>query len=184
MARRMVVLPFEMAKSILEPMKGHTIFDLKEGADDETRDRLNRALNRQDGEDKPAEKRKLVEETPEATAPSPQTPVVPAVKKKALKEDKTRQQLRARLLKTGAFDNREKTVFNWQGGKIDRSNIDDIMNHLYGPTNHSHPPGTREVAARLRVMNQKDFPNKAVVRLIQGNVSPVETPRSRRWTRF
>lgn len=59
----MVVIPYSMAKAIVDPLQGHAMFDLKDDADRETVNRLNKALNRQDGEEdeeeKPKKKRKL-----------------------------------------------------------------------------------------------------------------------------
>lgn len=193
----MVVIPYELAKQILDPVEGDSLFDLKEGADGETRDRINRALNRQDGEkeeenEKSSKKRKLLIDEPVTPSTiATQTPTTPKVHRRPPPREPsnrlTRDQLRMKLQKTGAFDTRDKTVNAWDGRTVADSNIDEVLDNLYRSRSDApNPAGTREIAARLKLMDYHDFPNKGVSRMIVGHVSPTDTPRTSRlrWKRF
>lgn len=194
MARKMVLVPYEMARHILEPMQGDATFDLKEGADVETRDRLNRALNQQDGdkeeEDKQPKKLLMDEDAGTRTDPTPTLTPTPTVRRRPRQPKQTpthlsKSQLRTKLQKTGAFDTRDKTVKGWDGKTVADSNIDSVLDHIYSARSRAHPAGTKEIAARLKLMNMSQFPNKTVCHMIAGHVSPQDTPRtSRRWKKF
>lgn len=165
----MVVLPLEMAKAIIEPIQGHSIFDLKDNADNETVDRLNKALNRQDGEeedDDKGKKRKLkVDSEPPVPETQPVTPVHPPRRVSAKKTALTRAQLKTKLQKTGAFDLRTNEVLNWDSRPVKDSNIDKVLDFAYGSGGKA-TAGARQVAQRVRMLEVKDLPNPAFVRLM------------------
>lgn len=190
----MVVVPYELAKQIIEPLMGDSGFDLKDGADLETADRLNRALNRQDGEkddddDKSKKKKLVIDDDPIATpaTPSshtPETPRRPPVRRnQPVRAKPTRAQLRMKLLKSGAFDTRSKNVMTWEGKQVTGSDIDTVLSHAFGANSESHPTGSREIAARLKVMSITNLPNREFNRLIAGHTSP-STPRLNRWRKM
>lgn len=175
----MVVLPFELAKSIIEPIQGHSMFDLKENADTETVERLNKALNKQDGDEEKDKKKKKLQldtlpKTPSET-PEQRPPYPPRRLFNQKNKDLTRTQLRTKLQKTASFDLRTLEVFDWEGRPIKDSNIDRVLDHAYGVSSSRHPPGSREVASRLRLLEISQVPNDAFSSLI---TTPVK--RSRR----
>ena len=195
----MVVLPYEMAKAIVEPIRGHTAFDLKEQADSETINRLNKALNRQDGEEKEdssMKKKKLTFPKDAFTSPeTPQTPETPSTSStlKAAKTPRrtpqragTRAQIRLKLHKTGAFDTRSKNVFTMAGKEVPGTDIDKILDHAYGANKSRHPKGSTEIAERLKLMDVQSLPNTAFQELVTGLPSSSSEPASkrRRWTKF
>ena len=198
MSRRMVVLPYEMAKAIIEPIKGHTTFDLKEQADSETISRLNKALNRQDGEDKEdgtKKKRKLTfpdtpitPETPASTSSTLKAATSSTLKaartpQRTPQRSGTRQQIRLKLHKTGAFDVRSKQVFTMDGKQVPGSDIDRILDHAFGANKGSHPKGSTEVAQRMRLMDVQSLPNATFQALVSETPSS-EPKRRTRWTKF
>lgn len=193
MSRKMVVVPYELAKQIIEPLMGDSGFDLKDGADLETTNRLNRALNRQDGEkedddDKSKKKKLVIDDEPTIPStpdtPTPETPRRPPARRIPPPRSRpTRAQLRMKLLKSGAFDSRSKAVMTWEGKQVTDSDIDTILSHAFGSNSESHPTGSREVAARLKVMSISNLPNREFNRLIAGYTSP-STPRLNRWRKM
>lgn len=190
----MVVLPYELAKAIIDPIQGHAIFDLKENADTETVTRLNKALNKQDGdEEKEVKKKKLpVEpaikdptETPDPKSSYPPRRILNQANRKL-----TRTQVRTKLQKTGSFDLRTLEVLDWDSHPIKESNIDRVLDHAYGITSSRHPAGSKEIAQRLKLLEVAELPNQAFASLITSpvtvkrrrNVVGSETPRPSRST--
>lgn len=189
MARKMVILPYDMAKHILEPITGHSAFDLKDGADMETKNRLNQALNWQDGEDdddKPKKQTLTAEPVAPETPVTPATPVVRKRKPRTPPSRPTKAMVRLKLSKTGAFNGHDREVITWTGKAVNGSNIDEILTHCFADNSAAHPTGTREIAQRLKALGITDIPNRSVRRLITGAGPIVETPRVTRskWRKF
>lgn len=181
----MVVMPLELARSVLEPLQGSQLLDLKENADLETINRLNKQLNLQDGEDdkKPApvpppppppdSPRSSAYHTPPSKMPRRKlytTPLRPATKKT----------VRQKLQKTNAFNTKSKHVQNWQGRSVKHSDIDAVLAYAYGERDEE-PAGTKELAQRIKLLGYKNFPNSEFNKLVD---KATPQPRRTRWTKF
>lgn len=192
MSRTMVVLPLAMAKSLVEEMQGSEAFDLKEGNDLMTVNRLNKNLNRKEGEERGYEPRVVVPE------PEPETPVVSTVKRKrdqheepasayasavasTPKRKNPKAKVRMDLAKTDAFNRKTKEVIS-NGQEIKGSNIDAILDHAYAPNNANHPKGSQEIASRMKFMQIANLPNTAFQALINKSTPP--TRRRGQWKQY
>jgi hypothetical protein len=104
-------------------------------------------------------------------------------RRRPLSEDTTAQRriLKNKLRAAGAWDQTTKEVYNWEGGRIQYSNIDDILSYAFNPEGGQPPLGYKEIARHLKIMNETVFPNIDFVTAIEESrgLSPVR-PRTKR----
>lgn len=162
-----------MAKRIIGPMQGDAAFDLKEHADLETINKLNLALNKKEGEEKP--KPDPIPEVKVETKPIEKA-------KKAAPDPKT--QIKTKLKKTGAFDLKTGCVYTMAGKEIPGSDINIVLDHAFGPEKSRHPKGSLEVAQRLRYLGVSETPNSAFSALISRTSTTPTRRTSQKWTKF
>ena len=187
----MVVLPYQLVRNIIEPLQGHATFDLKESADIETIDNLNKKLNKLEGEqpppepplqphpEPPPEAHPVPEAHPDpnvAPAPPPETP-----------KSGTRQKIRAKLLRTGAYVAQRGEIIDWSGKMIEGSHINKVLDYAFGTATGPLPRGSKEIAERLKALGVKELPNKKFTELIvtSPKTRKAASPRTRKtWTKF
>ena len=183
MSRQMVVLPLELAREIVSRNQGHALFDLKADADRETVDRLNKSLNRKEGEqmkEKPLETREGETKEPEVVAPeTPRSDVIMETPKRRPRRS-SRTVVKAKLLQTNAFNSKSGAVYNFQGDEIKGSDIASILDYAYGKGGAAPPAGAKEIASRLHLLEITDFPNDRFKAL----VTKTPTPPTKRWKKF
>lgn len=190
MMRRMVVLPYEVARSIIERNQGHNLFDLKHQDDLETVDRLNRSLNLAEGKEKDngvEKKKQEVKDHSIVTDPKP-VPATPDSSARKSSQSISRRTLRQQLRKTGAFDPKSKQVITLEGQSLPGTHIDQILDKMFGVLpNAEYPKGSKEIGERLKYLGVKDLPDQAFMSFI---TSPAATPRRTRqkkspsWIKF
>lgn len=190
----MVVLPYDLARSLIDPMQGHSSFDLKDNADNETILRLNKSLNRKEGEDKDkgTEKRKLPVIDPlltptntTASSKSSSSSTLKAVSTPRRPRGEVRQQqLRKKLLNTQAFNSKSGYVYNMQGDIVRGSQIDKILGFAFSADSSSRAPaGSKEIAQRVKLLGVAGLPNASFQKLVDENTGS-ERRSTRRWTKF
>lgn len=177
MARRMVIVPYSMAKAMIAPIVGHQKFDLKDNADPETINTIHKHLNLKEGEkekDEPnPEEKKEEAEKPEIQKPKP-TP----------KPRDVKAQVKAKLLKTNGFNPQSKAVFSVDGKEVANTNIDNILDHAFGTPKTRHPKGSKEIAERMNLLGVTGLPNTHYQAIVSR--STPTTPRTRKgtWKKF
>lgn len=90
--------------------------------------------------------------------------------------------LRHKLRRVTAWDSTTKEVYNWEGGRIEHSNIDDILSYAFDSEGREPPLGYKAIARHLKIMNETGFPNKDFERVVDQStgVSPVTVRRKTR----
>lgn len=182
MSKRMVVVPLEVAKTLIEPLQGSEIFDLKPITDMQTIDKMNRELNRKDGEERQQSQPEPAKEVTETPVVKPKLLPKPQVASTPKRKD-TMAQVKHKLQKVDAFDRKTKQVIAMDGKALSGSNIETILSHAYGPSNSKHPKGSADVASRLKLMNITDLPNSAFTSLII-KATPPSAKKRGQWKKF
>ena len=188
----MVVLPYQLVRNIIEPLQGHATFDLKESADIETIDKLNKKLNKMEGEQPPPEP--LPEPPPEPLpqpeplpAPHPLPEPPHAAPPPVTPKTGTRQKIRAKLLRTGAYVAQRGEIIDWAGKMIEGSHINKVLDYAFGTATGPLPRGAKEIAERLKALGVKELPNKKFTDLIATTPktrAQRDTPQRKTWTKF
>lgn len=104
-------------------------------------------------------------------------------RRRPITQDTKAQQriLRNKLRTTSAWDPTTREVYNWEGGRIEHSNIDDILSYAFDPESGEPPLGYKAIARHLKIMNETGFPNVDFERAVEESRghSPVR-PRTKR----
>ena len=97
---------------------------------------------------------------------------------------KQRQELLKRKLRTAkAWDLKTKEVYNWEGGRIEHSNIDQILSYAFDPEGGEPPLGYEAIARRLNIMKESGFPNKKFQEAVDESSEHSPASGARRKTR-